>query len=170
MLSVPKPTAKPFRTADHRQGAVKEKRNRSEQKPHENWLWFYTVCLWHFHKEPHYLEYYTLHTAQPNQGLPMPLPISPGPHFSWFWGHQFPVSFSTSATALPLPGRRARWSSLCGGWPQKRKHLPQVSWSHLGTMWHLVLAEASQQIHSCLSIEAWSGNHRAVSLHVPAHR
>lgn len=36
MLSVPKPMAKPFRTADHKRGAVKEKRNHSEQKPHEN--------------------------------------------------------------------------------------------------------------------------------------
>lgn len=35
MLSVPKPTAKPFRTADHRQGAVKGKEtivNRSHMK------------------------------------------------------------------------------------------------------------------------------------------
>lgn len=36
MLSVPKPMAKPFRTAGDRQGAVKEKRKHSERKPHEN--------------------------------------------------------------------------------------------------------------------------------------
>lgn len=36
MLNVPKPMAKPFRTAVHRWGTVKEKRNHSEQMLHED--------------------------------------------------------------------------------------------------------------------------------------
>lgn len=39
------------------------------------------------------------------------------------------VSVSRSATALPLRGHRAGWSSPSGGRPQEKQHPPQVSWS-----------------------------------------
>lgn len=100
MLSVPKPMAKPFRTAGDRQGAVKEKRNHSEQKPHENWLWFYIVCLCpgHFHKELHYWEHHVcIHSAHGRHHCPCPAKLGP-PHgpahqprapFQLLCGHEF---------------------------------------------------------------------------------
>lgn len=84
------------------------------------------------------------------------------------------VPISRAATALPLPGHRASWSSSCSGSPQERKHPPQVSQSPPGTLWHLMLAGASQQTHFGLSIEALSANTSKTSNtdchshHVPA--
>ena len=133
MLSIPKPIAKPGTTAGHRQGAVKEKRNHSEQEPHENWWWFYIVCLCpgHFHKKLNYLEHpclSTLCTSLPSLSLPSllgasphPCPPAQGPISAGLGAISPCLSFpgdvpvSRSATALPLPGHRAGWSRPCGG-------------------------------------------------------
>lgn len=148
MLSSPKAIAKPGTTAGHRQGAVKEKRNHSEQESHENWRWFYVVCLCpgHFHKELNYLEHSclsTLGTSLPSLSLPSlpeasphPCPPAQGPISAQPGAispcPSFPggVPISRSATALPPWGHRAGWSSPCSGWLQETKHLPQVGQEH----------------------------------------
>lgn len=185
MLSIPKPMAKPFRTADHRQGAVKEKRNHSEQKPYKNWLWFYSLCPGHFHGELHYLEHRVcLHSAHGWHHCPCPAKLGP-PHapahqprapFQLGLGPPVPVwasqgvSFSTSATALPLPGHRACWSSLW--WLISAEEAPATS--ELEPPRHHMTPHAgrtSQKIPSCLSIEAGAGNTElhCYSHHVPAY-